>query len=84
MRRIDNENMKKPAFFLVTLCLAQIAGCASSGYSDAEYNMDAREELRQMPCPSDTTAACIERIGKPTQCFCGHRDDIERILEPKK
>jgi hypothetical protein len=26
---------------------------------------------------------CIERIGHSTKCFCSHRDDLERLLEPE-
>jgi hypothetical protein len=84
MHRINNTNIIKSARFLVAIGFAIVASCASTAYDDAEYYVDTREELRQLTCPGDTTAACIERIGKPTQCFCSHRDDLERILEPTK
>lgn len=67
--------------FLVVIMYALITGCASSGGGDAQYELEAREELRKLSCASDETPACIERIGQPTKCFCSSRDSLERLLE---
>ena len=82
MHKTNNNNVRKPACFLVAISFALVAGCAGSAYDDAEYNMDAREELHQLSCPNDKTAACIQRIGQPTRCFCSSKYDLERLLEP--
>ncbi len=66
--------------FLI-LGFVMIGGCAHSQYGDAEYNMESREKLQHMVCPTDRTPVCIQRIGQPTGCFCSHRDDLEALLE---
>ena len=81
MSRIENLARAKPRFVLPAICLALIAGCASSQYSDAEYRVESREERRKLSCATDETPACIERIGQPARCFCSSRDSLERLLE---
>jgi hypothetical protein len=84
MHAIDNKSMRKPAGFLAVISFALVISCAGTGYDDAEYNMDAREAVQNLSCPSNTTAVCISKIGKPVKCFCSDRDDLERLLEPTK
>ncbi len=73
----------KPLRPFLILGFVMTGGCAHSEYGDAEYNTESREKLQNMGCPADRTAVCIERIGHPTRCFCSHRDDLERLLEPE-
>jgi hypothetical protein len=75
--------MENKSYFLAAVCLAFLAGCASADYGNAEYRVDSREELHKLSCPTDKTAVCVQRIGQPTSCFCGHRDDLEALLEPE-
>ncbi len=81
MSKIENRTLRNPSYILAAILVALLAGCASSEYGDAEYNVDSRERLRDLSCPSGETPACIERIGRPTSCFCSSRDVLERLLE---
>lgn len=81
MTRIEKLRTAKPRCILAAMSLALITGCASSQYENAEYHTRAQKELRNLSCPGDTTAMCVSRIGKTTRCFCGQRDDLERILD---
>ena len=82
MTSAEHQVIRRPSFILAALIFVLAGGCASSEYGDAEYNVEAREEMQNMTCPKHTTAACIQRIGEPTRCFCSSRDDLERLLEP--
>ncbi len=84
MSKIENLTTAKPRCILAAMSLALIAGCASSQYGNAEYHTEAQKELRSMSCPRGTTAACVSRIGKAIRCFCGHRGELERILDLEK
>ncbi len=75
--------MENKSCFLAVVCLAFLAGCASANHGNAEYRVDSREELHKLSCPTDKTAVCVHRIGHATSCFCGHRDDLEALLEPE-
>ena len=79
----EYKAMGDKSYFLVIVCLAFLAGCASTDYGNAEYHVDSREELHKLSCPADKTAACIERIGQASRCFCSSRDDLEQLLEPE-
>ncbi len=83
MLHTEYKAMGNKLYFLAVVCLAFLAGCASRNYGIAEYRVDSREELQKLSCPADKTAACVQRIGHPTRCFCGSRDDLERLLEPE-
>jgi hypothetical protein len=73
----------KPLQPFLILGFIMTGGCAHSDLGDAEYQVDSRQELQKLSCPTDKTAVCIERIGQPTRCFCSHRDDLEALLEPE-
>ncbi len=83
MLHTDFKTMGDKSYLLAAVCLAFLAGCASADYGNAKYRVDSREELQKLSCPPDKTAACVERIGHPTRCFCSSRDDLERLLEPE-
>ena len=83
MLHTEYEAMEDKLYFLTVVCLAFLAGCASTDHGNAEYRVDSREELQKLSCPADRTPVCVERIGHPTRCFCSHRDDLERLLEPE-
>jgi len=79
----EYKAMEDKLYFLAVVCLAFLAGCAGANHGNAEYRVDSRKELQKLSCPADKTAACVERIGQPTRCFCSSRDDLERLLEPE-
>lgn len=33
-------------------------------------------------CADGSTPSCIEKIGKPTRCFCADRDELRELLDP--
>jgi hypothetical protein len=79
----EYKAMGNKSNFLAVVCLAFLAGCASTDHGNAEYRVDSREELQKLSCPADRTPVCVERIGHLTRCFCSHRDDLEALLEPE-
>jgi hypothetical protein len=83
MLHTEFKAMGDKSYFLAVVCLAFLAGCASADHGNAEYRVDSREELQKLSCPTYKTAVCVERIGHTTKCFCGHRDDLEALLEPE-
>jgi hypothetical protein len=71
--------------FKTLLVTALLSACASQEdpYADLPpLDLDAAKQ--SMNCPSGTTPACEERMGKPVHCFCADRDALQRILEPNK
>ena len=83
MSTIHSKNSRCRSYLFAVFVLTLLGGCASSPteYSEAEYQVDSREEARDLDCAVNETPSCVERMGRPTKCFCSSKDDLERIFE---
>ncbi len=82
MNKFKTTLFRKHFYFPVIASAVLLGGCAlSDQQSEAEYQVAAREEARDLDCARNETPSCVEHMGQPTKCFCSSKDDLERIFE---
>ncbi len=71
---------------IVVLCasLGLIAACAQPGKRLEGEELDLVLREQKLDCPMTKAPVCVERMGKPTHCYCASRDSLELLLEPMK
>ena len=72
------------AKLLVPAALCLVAACAPTEPLEYRPRPDMQEVARQLDCPMGRTPACIERINRPSQCYCADEIALEMIFEPYK
>lgn len=71
--RLEQYRLLIAALFAMT---GAMSGCANS-------NETALADERDIPkCSFDETYSCVERMGRPTRCFCADKDTLRELLEP--
>jgi hypothetical protein len=81
---MSKKNAYNAVRALTVVSLFLLASCAAQEPLEFRPRPDMTEVARQLDCPSDTKATCIERIGRPYSCYCMDEDALKKILEPDK